>query len=146
MKIALAQLNTIIGDLSGNEAKILAAYQQGAEAAVDLVLAPELAVCGYPPRDLLHKGRFIELCWAVVGVARARGRDHCAGRTRSCREASRPRLAPGKRPPPAATCSRASPRRRACRFFTATWSAGTTNWSLTERAWLGTAAANSSAK
>jgi NAD+ synthetase len=66
MKIALAQLNTTVGDLPGNESKIRAAYQQGAAAAVDLVLAPELAVCGYPPRDLLHKGRFIEHCWAVV--------------------------------------------------------------------------------
>src|SRR6185503_6442135 len=66
MKIALAQLNTTVGDLPGNEAKILAAYQQGASAGVDLVMVPELAVCGYPPRDLLHKGRFIEGCWAVV--------------------------------------------------------------------------------
>ncbi|MEY2409251.1 MAG: hypothetical protein QOF48_1921 [Verrucomicrobiota bacterium] len=66
MKIALAQLNTIVGDLSGNEKAILAAYQRGVAAGVDLVLVPELSVSGYPPRDLLHKGRFIENCATVV--------------------------------------------------------------------------------
>ena len=66
MKLALAQLNTTVGDLPGNEARILAAYQHGAAAGAELVLVPELAVCGYPPRDLLHKSRFIENCWAVV--------------------------------------------------------------------------------
>ena len=66
MKIALAQINTTVGDLAGNEAKILAAYQRGAEAGAELVLVPELAVCGYPPRDLLYKSRFIERCGEVV--------------------------------------------------------------------------------
>ena len=46
MNIALAQINTTVGDLAGNEAKILAAYQRGAEAGAELVLVPELAVCG----------------------------------------------------------------------------------------------------
>jgi NAD+ synthase (glutamine-hydrolysing) len=59
MKIALAQLNTIVGDLAGNEARILAAYQRGVEAGVELVVCPELSVTGYPPRDLLLKKRFV---------------------------------------------------------------------------------------
>ena len=75
MKVALAQLNLTVGDLPGNEAKILAAYQRGAEAGVDLVLTPELGVCGYPPRDLLYKSRFIEQSWAAVErLAAATGR------------------------------------------------------------------------
>ena len=60
MKIALAQINTTVGDLAGNEAKILAAYQRGVAAGVELVIFPELAVTGYPPRDLLLKRRFVQ--------------------------------------------------------------------------------------
>jgi NAD+ synthase (glutamine-hydrolysing) len=60
MKIALAQINTTVGDLAGNEAKILAAYRRGVEAGAELVIFPELAVTGYPPRDLLLRRRFIE--------------------------------------------------------------------------------------
>ncbi len=60
MKIALAQINTTVGDLVGNEAKILAAYQRGVEAGVELVIFPELAVTGYPPRDLLLKRHFVQ--------------------------------------------------------------------------------------
>jgi NAD+ synthase (glutamine-hydrolysing) len=60
MKIALAQINTTVGDLAGNEAKILAAYQRGVEAGVELVVFPELAITGYPPRDLLLKRHFVE--------------------------------------------------------------------------------------
>jgi NAD+ synthase (glutamine-hydrolysing) len=59
MKVALAQINTTVGDLAGNEAKIRAAYQRGVEAGVDIVLCPELSVTGYPPRDLLLKKSFI---------------------------------------------------------------------------------------
>jgi NAD+ synthetase len=59
MKVALAQINTTIGDFAGNEAKILAAYRRGAEAGAELVVCPELAVTGYPPRDLVLKRRFV---------------------------------------------------------------------------------------
>jgi NAD+ synthase (glutamine-hydrolysing) len=59
MKIALAQLNTTVGDFSGNAEKIQAAYRRGVEAGVDLVVCPELAVAGYPPRDLLLKDSFV---------------------------------------------------------------------------------------
>jgi NAD+ synthase (glutamine-hydrolysing) len=66
MRIALAQLNTIVGDLSGNEAKILAAYERAAAAEADLVLVPELAITGYPPRDLLLKKHFVAQNLAVL--------------------------------------------------------------------------------
>jgi len=60
MKVALAQINTTVGDLAGNEARILADYRRGVEAGVDLVVLPELATTGYPPRDLLLKSGFIK--------------------------------------------------------------------------------------
>jgi NAD+ synthetase len=66
VKIALAQINPTVGDLTGNEARILAAYRRGAEAGVEIVVFPELAITGYPPRDLLHKSRFIPDNLAVL--------------------------------------------------------------------------------
>tara|TARA_Y100000588_G_scaffold54304_1_gene51511 strand:- start:4809 stop:6449 length:1641 start_codon:yes stop_codon:yes gene_type:complete len=66
MKIALAQINTTVGDLVGNEALIRAAYARGVAAGADLVVTPELAVTGYPPRDLLLKDGFVENSLAMV--------------------------------------------------------------------------------
>ncbi|MBF2067580.1 MAG: NAD+ synthase [Calothrix sp. C42_A2020_038] len=60
MKIAIAQLNPIIGDLPGNTAKILQVAQQASDAGARLLLTPELSLCGYPPRDLLLNPSFIE--------------------------------------------------------------------------------------
>ena len=60
MRIAIAQINTTVGALSENTSKILEAYQKGVDAKADLVVVPELAITGYPPRDLLLKPRFIE--------------------------------------------------------------------------------------
>jgi NAD+ synthetase len=59
MKIAIAQLNPTIGDLAGNAQQIVAAAQMAVEMGADLMLTPELALCGYPPRDLLIKPDFI---------------------------------------------------------------------------------------
>ena len=59
MRIALAQLNTTVGDIAGNEAAILAAYRRGVEAGADLVMTPELSIVGYPPRDLLLRPSFV---------------------------------------------------------------------------------------
>jgi NAD+ synthetase len=59
MKVVLAQINTTVGDLAGNEAKILAAYARGITAGADLVVVPELALTGYPPRDLTLNDAFI---------------------------------------------------------------------------------------
>jgi NAD+ synthase (glutamine-hydrolysing) len=59
MKIAIAQLNPTIGDLINNSNQILQAAQQVADQGVDLLLTPELSLCGYPPRDLLLKSSFL---------------------------------------------------------------------------------------
>ena len=60
MKLALAQINTTVGDFDGNLALLRAAYERGVAAGAELVVAPELAMTGYPPRDLLLKSGFIE--------------------------------------------------------------------------------------
>jgi NAD+ synthase (glutamine-hydrolysing) len=59
MRIGLAQLNPTVGDLAGNRRKILDAYQSLVRQGAELVVFPELIVCGYPPRDLLFKRRFV---------------------------------------------------------------------------------------
>jgi NAD+ synthetase len=75
MKIALAQINTTVGDLAGNEAKILAAYHRGIEAHAEIVVCPELSVCGYPPRDLLYKRNFLPANRATLQrLAKATGK------------------------------------------------------------------------
>ncbi len=75
MKIALAQLNTTVGDLAGNETKILTAYRRGEEAGVSLVVCPELTITGYPPRDLLLKSNFVsENLAALERLAHATGK------------------------------------------------------------------------
>ena len=60
MKLALAQINTTVGDFAGNLALIRKAYARGMADGAELVVAPELAITGYPPRDLLLKSGFIE--------------------------------------------------------------------------------------
>jgi NAD+ synthetase len=60
MKVALAQINTTVGDIAGNEQKILDAYRQGCEAGAEMIVTPELGIAGYPPRDLLLKSGFID--------------------------------------------------------------------------------------
>jgi NAD+ synthetase len=60
MKIAIAQLNPIIGDFPGNAQKILETAQQAVSANASLLLTPELSLCGYPPRDLLLNPSFVE--------------------------------------------------------------------------------------
>ncbi len=59
MRLGLAQLNPTVGDLAGNRRKILEAYAALVAQGAELVVFPELAVCGYPPRDLLFKRRFV---------------------------------------------------------------------------------------
>ena len=60
MKLALAQINTTVGDFDGNLGLLRSAYEHGVAAGAELVVAPELAMTGYPPRDLLLKSGFIE--------------------------------------------------------------------------------------
>jgi NAD+ synthase (glutamine-hydrolysing) len=59
MRIGLAQLNSTVGDLAGNRRKIIDAYLALVASGAELVVFPELIVCGYPPRDLLFKRRFV---------------------------------------------------------------------------------------
>ena len=60
MRVALAQINTTVGDFAGNEARLLAAYRRAAAAGAELVVGPELALTGYPPRDLLLRPGFVQ--------------------------------------------------------------------------------------
>ena len=66
MKIGFAQINPTVGDLQGNFEKIVTAYDRLADAGADIVIAPELAVPGYPPQDLLFKSRFVPENLAVI--------------------------------------------------------------------------------
>lgn len=66
MKIALCQANPIIGDIDGNKAKILEGYKRGVKDQVDLVIFPELFLCGYQPQDLVEKSEFRQ---AVINSA-----------------------------------------------------------------------------
>ncbi|HTI70723.1 MAG TPA: nitrilase-related carbon-nitrogen hydrolase, partial [Candidatus Limnocylindria bacterium] len=59
MRTALAQINTTVGDISGNRVRILAAYRQAVAAGAELVVFPELTLAGYPPRDLLLRPAFL---------------------------------------------------------------------------------------
>ena len=59
LRIALAQINSTIGDFSGNREKIISFVKKAVQSQADVVVFPELAVCGYPPEDLLYKKQFI---------------------------------------------------------------------------------------
>ncbi|MGH9009183.1 MAG: NAD+ synthase [Acidimicrobiia bacterium] len=59
LRVAAAQINTVVGDLAGNAERILAAIKAAEEAGADLVALPELAITGYPPEDLLLRPAFV---------------------------------------------------------------------------------------
>lgn len=60
LRIGMAQINTTVGDFTGNTQKILKAIKDAKALGIDLITFPELAICGYPPEDLLFKPKFIE--------------------------------------------------------------------------------------
>lgn len=60
LRLAMCQLNLRVGDLEGNVAAILAAYAEAEAQGAEIALFPELALCGYPPQDLLLKPGFID--------------------------------------------------------------------------------------
>jgi NAD+ synthetase len=62
MKIAIAQINCTVGDLAGNAARILDFVARARAQSADLVVTPELALCGYPPEDLLLRDDFYRSC------------------------------------------------------------------------------------
>jgi NAD+ synthase (glutamine-hydrolysing) len=84
MRLALVQMNTVVGDLEGNRGRILERLDEARSGGADLVLFPELAVTGYPPEDLLLRPGFIraaeaslrELAGAVRDVVALVGFPH----------------------------------------------------------------------
>jgi len=62
MKLAVAQINCMLGDLAGNSAKILAYAEQAKQQGAALLLTPEFSLCGYPPEDLLLRTGFYRTC------------------------------------------------------------------------------------
>jgi len=74
MRLGLAQINSTVGDLAGNSRKILEAYRRLVAQGAELVVFPELIVCGYPPRDLLFKRHFVpDVEAALQAIAAAIG-------------------------------------------------------------------------
>ncbi len=77
MKIALGQINPTIGDFDRNAAKIIKFAEQARQAGAGLIIFPELAICGYPPRDLVEKQSFVsenqaaaeKVAQATTGIA-----------------------------------------------------------------------------
>ncbi|PND35975.1 NAD+ synthase [Paucibacter aquatile] len=62
VKVALAQINVTVGDLAGNARKIVEFARRAHEAGAQLLLTPELSLCGYPPEDLLLRPAFMQAC------------------------------------------------------------------------------------
>jgi len=76
MRLALAQINPIVGDVAGNLDKHIEAIDRAVEVGADVIVFPELSILGYPPKDLLLKPAVIEQCErAVERIAR-----HCTDR------------------------------------------------------------------
>src|SRR5260221_3451832 len=72
MRLALAQINSVVGDVDGNAAKVVEWLGRARGEGADLVLFPELVVTGYPPEDLLLRPGFIRAARrAVEGIAKA---------------------------------------------------------------------------
>ncbi len=108
MKIALVQINPVIGDFARNSGKIIDACQKAVEENCDLAVFPELALCGYPPHDLLERPAFLtahdqalaELCNelpdidVLIGCIEQRTKRKSSGkrRARPRRSASRSSL------------------------------------------------------
>jgi len=66
VKIALGQINPTVGDFSGNAKKIIDFARRARAGGADLALFPELAVCGYPPRDLVERPAFVASSGQIV--------------------------------------------------------------------------------
>lgn len=72
MKIAIAQMNCMVGDIAGNVAKIITYAKQAKAQGASLLVTPELSICGYPPEDLLLRADFLQACdSALTKLSRA---------------------------------------------------------------------------
>jgi len=78
MRLALAQMNTVVGDLDGNRERIVARLEEAREAGADLVLFPELATTGYPPEDLLLRPGFLRAAAKTLDAVAAETRGIAA--------------------------------------------------------------------
>ncbi len=67
MRITLSRLDPLVGDPAGNAARMLEAALAAVRGGAQLVAFPELAACGYPPRDLLQRAGFVEACERAIG-------------------------------------------------------------------------------
>lgn len=76
MRLALAQMNPTVGDIAGNSRRIQSLCAEARAAEVDLLVVPELALCGYPPKDLLLAEGFLAAC---SEAAKTIGESHTAG-------------------------------------------------------------------
>lgn len=84
MKLAIAQINCVLGDLKGNCAKIVQQAELAMQRGAQLLLTPELSLCGYPPEDLLLRDGFyhacaqalVELAENIPGIAVVAGHPH----------------------------------------------------------------------
>ncbi len=78
MKIALAQMNPVVGDLDGNAGRIVVLARKAVEAGAELLVTPELALCGYPPEDLALRSDFhAECARALAALAAALPAEIC---------------------------------------------------------------------
>jgi NAD+ synthase (glutamine-hydrolysing) len=75
LRLAMAQINVVVGDIEGNAQKILDWMDRARDAGADIVTFPELALTGYPPEDLLLKPQFIDANLAALDKVISRSRD-----------------------------------------------------------------------
>ena len=62
VRVALAQIDSVVGDLAGNRARLVRAAREAAQAGAQVLLTPELSLCGYPPEDLVLRETFVAAC------------------------------------------------------------------------------------
>ena len=78
MRVGIAQLNQRVGDLPGNVRSLLAAIDAARGAGADVVVTPELSLCGYPPEDLVLRPAFLDACARELTALAAAIRGGCA--------------------------------------------------------------------
>lgn len=87
MIVAIAQINCLVGDITGNAEKIISSATQARKSGASLLITPELSLCGYPPEDLLLRADFLQACdaeliklsLALTGITVIVGHPHQVG-------------------------------------------------------------------
>ena len=124
LRIALAQVDATVGDVSGNAERIRKRIAEARDAGAQLVVFPELVLTGYPPEDLLLKGHFLE--GGPGGARKPRGGCRWASRARRLRRARRRRTFT-TRPPCSPTARSRAATGRCCSPTTAYSTSGATS-------------------